>query len=166
MDIPPPPVSAALSALRIPHRTFVHSDSVRSLEQAAAERGQRPAQVVRSIVFRLGAERFAMVLVAGPDQIGCKTLRQVTGQSRLSMASEAEVLAVTGYRLGAVAPFGLPSPVQIYIDTSVLAESEISIGSGRRGTAIVLTSADLARALPDAVVGDFRGALGDPGASQ
>lgn len=166
MDIPPPPVSAALSALRIPHRTFVHSDSVRSLEQAAAERGQRPAQVVRSIVFRLGAERFAMVLVAGPDQIGWKTLRQRTGQSRLSMASEAEVLAVTGYRLGAVAPFGLPSPVQIYIDTSVLAESEISIGSGRRGTAIVLTSADLARALPDAVVGDFRGALGDPGASQ
>jgi Cys-tRNA(Pro) deacylase len=166
MDIPPPPVSAALSALRIPHRTFVHSDSVRSLEQAAAERGQRPAQVVRSIVFRLGAERFAMVLVAGPDQIGWKTLRQVTGQSRLSMASEAEVLAVTGYRLGAVAPFGLPSPVQIYIDTSVLAESEISIGSGRRGTAIVLTSADLARALPDAVVGDFRGALGEPGASQ
>ena len=166
MDTPPPPVSAALTSLRIPHRTFVHSDSVRSLEQAAAERGQRPAQVVRSIVFRLGAERFAMVLVAGPDQIGWKTLRQLTGQSRLSMASEADVLAVTGYRLGAVAPFGLPSPVQIYIDTSVLAESEISIGSGRRGTAVVLTSADLARALPDAVVGDFRGAAGEPGASQ
>lgn len=166
MDIPPPPVSTALTALRIPHRTFVHTDAVRSLEQAAAERGQRPAQVVRSIVFRLGAERFAMVLVAGPDQIGWKTLRQLTGQSRLSMASEADVLAVTGYRLGAVAPFGLPSPVQIYIDTSVLAESEISIGSGRRGTAVVLTSADLARALPDAVVGDFRGAAGEPGASQ
>ena len=98
-----------------------------------------------------------MVLVAGPDQIGWKTLRQQTGQSRLSMASEAEVLAVTGYRLGAVAPFGLPRPVQIYIDTSVLAETEISIGSGLRGTAVILNSADLARALPDAVVGDFRG---------
>ena len=157
MDIPPPPVSAALMALRIPHRTFVHTDSVRSLEQAAAVRGQRPSQVVRSIVFRLGSERFAMVLVAGPDQIGWKTLRQQTGQSRLSMASEAEVLAVTGYRLGAVAPFGLPRPVQIYIDTSVLAETEISIGSGLRGTAVILYSADLARALPDAVVGDFRG---------
>ena len=163
MDTPPPPVSAALTALRIPHRTFVHTDSVRSLEQAAAERGQRPAQVVRSIVFRLGAERFAMVLVAGPDQIGWKTLRQQTGQSRLSMASEPEVLAATGYRLGAVAPFGLPRPVQIYIDTSVLAEAEISIGSGLRGTAVILASADLARALPDAVIGNFRGAPGEPG---
>ena len=69
---------------------------------------------------------------------------------------------MTGYRLGAVAPFGLPRPVQIYIDTSVLAEAEISIGSGRRGTAVILTSADLARALPDAVVGDFRGAPEEP----
>jgi prolyl-tRNA editing enzyme YbaK/EbsC (Cys-tRNA(Pro) deacylase) len=102
-----------------------------------------------------------MVLVAGPDQIGWKTLRQQTGQSRLTMASEAEVLAVTGYRVGAVAPFGLPRPVQIYIDASVLAEPEISIGSGLRGTAIILTSADLARALPEAVVGDFRGASGE-----
>ncbi|MEO6060473.1 MAG: YbaK/EbsC family protein [Thermoflexales bacterium] len=163
MDPQLAPVSAALTALRIPHRTFVHSDSVRSLEQAAAERGQRPAQVVRSILFRLGPERFAMVLVAGPDQIGWKTLRQQTGQSRLSMASESEVLAVTGYRLGAVAPFGLPRPVQIYIDTSVLAEPEISIGSGLRGTSVILSSADLARALPDAVVGNFRGAPEEPG---
>jgi len=163
MDPQLAPVSAALTALGIPHRAFVHSDSVRSLEQAAAERGQRPEQVVRSIVFRLGSERFAMVLVAGPDQIGWKRLRQQTGQSRLSMASEAEVLAVTGYRLGAVAPFGLARPVQIYIDASVLAEAEISIGSGLRGTAIMLSSLDLSRALPDAVVGNFRGAPGEAG---
>ena len=150
-----PPVAAALTALAIPHRVFRHTGVVTSLEQAAAERGQRPSQVVRSILFRLGADRFALVLVAGPDQVDWKTLRQVVGQSRLTMASADEVLAVTGYPIGAVSPFGLPAPLPIYIDRSVLAEAEISIGSGWRNITVILQSADLQQALPAAVVGDF-----------
>ena len=96
------------------------------------------------------------MLVAGPDQVDWKTLRQVIGQSRLSMASADEVLAITGYPIGAVSPFGLPAPLPIFIDQSVLAEEEISIGSGWRNITVILRSADLQRALPAAVIGDFR----------
>ncbi|HMT21897.1 MAG TPA: hypothetical protein PKE20_11750, partial [Promineifilum sp.] len=56
------PVGAELHARGIPFREFRHPGPVSSLEQAAEERGQRPGQVVRSILFRLGQERFAMVL--------------------------------------------------------------------------------------------------------
>ncbi len=149
------PVSHALTALNIPHREFAHSGPVHSLEQAAEERGQRPSQVIRSILFRLGEARFAMVLMAGPGQVSWKALRQAIGQSRLTMAAEDEVLRVTGYQIGAVAPFGLPEPLPVFIDQSVLVEDEVSIGSGVRGTTVILRSADLLRALPDAVVGKF-----------
>lgn len=149
------PVSSALATLGIPHRAFTHPGSVHSLAQAAEERGQKPSQVVRSILFRLGADRFAMVLVAGPAQVAWKVLRQTVGQSRLTMATEEEVLRVTGYVIGAVSPFGLPQPVQVFVDEGVLAEEEVSIGSGVRGTAIILRSADLMRALQDAVTGKF-----------
>lgn len=151
-----PPVARALADLGIPHRVFVHAGPVHSLQQAAEERGQRPEQVVRSILFRLGQDRFAMVLVAGPAQVAWKTLRQHLGQSRLTTATEEEVLAITGYPIGAVSPFGLPQPLPIYIDKSVLAEAEISIGSGVRGTTVILSSADLRAALPDAEIGLFR----------
>jgi Cys-tRNA(Pro)/Cys-tRNA(Cys) deacylase len=150
------PVSEALQALGVPHRLFRHPGPVTSLDQAATERGQRPSQVVRSILFRLNQENFAMVLVAGPDQVAWRTLRQVIGQSRLTMASEDEVLAVTGYPIGAVSPFGLPKPLPIFIDDSVVAEDEISIGSGLRGTTVILRSADLLQALLGATVGHFR----------
>ena len=100
--------------------------------------------------------RFAMVLVAGPAQVAWKTLRQYLGQSRLTTATEEEVLAITGYPIGAVSPFGLPQPLPIYIDNSVLAEEEISIGSGVRGTTVILSSADLRATLPDAEIGLFR----------
>jgi Cys-tRNA(Pro) deacylase len=149
------PVAAALDRLGIPYRLFTHSGPVNSLEQAAAERGQRPEQVVRSILFRLDQEHFAMVLIAGATQVSWRTLRQQLGQSRLTMASEEEVLAVTGYRTGAVSPLGLPQPLPVFVDRSVAAEEEISIGSGLRGTTVILRAADLLAALPEAQLGDF-----------
>lgn len=151
-----PPVAAALEQLGISYRIFKHPGPVNSLEQAAHERGQRPEQVVRSILFRLGPERFAMVLVAGPTQVDWKRLRKHLGQSRLTMATAEEVLALTTYPIGAVSPLGLPAPLPVYVDDSVLAEAEISIGSGVRGTTIILCSNDLMRALPGAETGVFR----------
>ena len=148
----PTPVTAALDAAGIPYRFFVHPGAVHSLEQAAAERGQTPDQVVRSIVFRLAAGEFVMVLCAGARQISWPALRQYLGVSRVSMAGRDEVREVTGYELGAVSPFGLPAPLRILIDESVLSSEEISLGSGVRGTTVLLRRDDLLAALGDAPV--------------
>jgi Cys-tRNA(Pro)/Cys-tRNA(Cys) deacylase len=142
-----PPVSLELEKLGIPHRVFRHAGKVTSLEQAARERGQRPEQVVRSILFRTGEDEYLMALVAGPAQISWKALRTYLGQSRLTMASEAEVLEVTGYPIGAVSPFVTMRSLRVLVDPSVFVEEEISIGSGIRGTTVILKSEDLKRAL-------------------
>jgi Cys-tRNA(Pro)/Cys-tRNA(Cys) deacylase len=150
-----PPVAKILSALEVPHTVFRHRWSVSSLEQAASERGESINQVIRSIVFRLGEGSFVMVLMAGPSQISWPALRRYLDQSRLSMASEEEVLAVTGYRIGAVSPLGIPAHMRILADESVFIPEEISIGSGERGVAVILRSADLRRALGQVEVGKF-----------
>lgn len=93
-----------------------------------------------------------MALVAGPDQISWKVLRKYLGRSRVSMASEEEVLAVTGYRIGTVGPFGLPRPLKVLVEAGVMKEEEVSIGSGMRNTAIILKSSDLYHALKDAEI--------------
>jgi len=142
-----PPVSLVLDELNIPHRVFTHPGPVTSLEQAARERGQHPEQVVRSILFRISEDEYLMALVAGPAQISWKALRAYLGQSRLTMASEDEVLAVTGYPIGAVSPFGTLRKLRVLVAPGVLAEEEISIGSGVRGTTVILKSADLHQAL-------------------
>ncbi|MDI6694079.1 MAG: YbaK/EbsC family protein [Anaerolineales bacterium] len=149
------PVTRDLQSRGIPFRVFTHPGPVHSLEQAAQERNQRPEQIVRSIVFRLAAGEFIMVLVAGPAQISWPALRQYLGVSRVTMASQEEVLACTGYQTGAVSPFGLPAPMRILIDEKVFQPDEISIGSGVRNTTIILRSQDLRRALPEAEVGCF-----------
>lgn len=155
------PVSRYLDATGIPYRLFQHPGPVNSVEQAAAERGETPDQVVRSILFRLATDEFVMVLMAGPQQISWPALRRCLGTSRLTMATPEEVLQVTGYPIGAVSPFtihavpGQPLPLRTIVDESVFRQKEISLGSGVRGTAVILRSADLRRALGEVETGDF-----------
>ena len=149
------PVTRALDAQGISYRFFKHPGKVNSLEQAAHERGQEPGQIIRSIVFRLSKGEYVMVLVAGPAQISWPVLRAYLGQSRLTMASEDEIRAATGYLTGAVSPLGLPNPMRILVDNSVIQEGEISIGSGVRYTTVILDGLDLIRILRPVESGDF-----------
>lgn len=150
-----PPAAQELEELGIPYRLFVHDRPPKSVEEAASQRGQSPDQIVRSIVFRLNSDEFVMVLMGGPGQISWKRLRDYLGLSRISMASSEEVLEVTGYVRGAVSPFGLPKKLRILADRSVFDQVEISLGSGRRGTAIMMKSTDLQSALAAAEIGKF-----------
>ncbi len=149
------PVSVVLSAGGYSHKVFQHPGPLRSLEQAAQERGQEPTQVVRSILFRVSEQEYIMVLVAGRHQIDWKTLRKYLGISRITMASPEEVQTVTGYQIGTVAPFGLSHPVRVLVDRSVLGEYEVSLGSGAPSVAIIIESKTLLEALGQYEIGDF-----------
>jgi prolyl-tRNA editing enzyme YbaK/EbsC (Cys-tRNA(Pro) deacylase) len=93
--------------------------------------------------------------MAGPGQISWRKLRAHLGVSRISMASEDEVQAVTGYKVGTVSPLGLPSPIRILADASVFIPEEISLGSGVRRAAIIMKSEDLKQVLETVEVGQF-----------
>lgn len=149
------PVTKALDELGIPYRFFKHPDQVYSLEQAALERGERPEQIIRSIVFRLPEETFVMVLSAGAAQLSWSRLRDYLETKRMTMATPAEVLQLTGYQPGSVSPFGLPQPMRILVDNKVLVETEVSIGSGVRNTTVILSRENLIRALSEVEYGNF-----------
>jgi Cys-tRNA(Pro) deacylase len=149
------PVTAFLDERNIPYRFFSHPGVVKSLEQAAKERGQRPEQIIRSILFRLSRGGFVMVLVSGSRQVSWPALRKHLGTSRISMATEEEVMNVTGYPLGAVSPFGTIQPVRVLMDKGILTEQEISVGSGVRYTSVIMQRDDFMRALGEVEIGDF-----------
>ena len=150
------PAIRALQAMGVPFTLFRHDGPIHSLEQAARERNQQPEQVVRSILFRLARDEYVLVLAAGPQQLNWRALRRYLGQSRVSMASQEEVLAVTGYRVGTVSPFGLPAPIRTLVDESVTAQEVVSLGSGERGLAIIMHTADLLPALGDVEMVNLR----------
>ncbi len=152
---PSTPVTCYLDEKGIPYRFFKHAGEVHSLEQAARERGQRVDQIIRSIVFRISRGGFVMVLIAGEKQVSWHALRRFLGTSRISMATEAEVLQVTGYPLGAVSPFATRQSVRVLVDQGVFQEQEISIGSGVRYTTVIMQREDFMRALGQLELGEF-----------
>ena len=141
------PATKALDRLGIPYRLFEHARPPASLVQAAQERGQKPEQVVRSLLFRLGQGEYVLVLTAGPGQVSWPRLRAYLGVSRVTLASEEEVQECTGYPIGAVGPFGLAHPLRILASRGVFQPEEISIGSGARGLAILIRASDLKKGL-------------------
>ncbi len=96
-----------------------------------------------------------MVLIAGTLQISWSALRRYFGQSRLTMASEDEVVSVTGYPVGAISPLGLPALMRILVDQSVLSQEDISIGSGERYATVILRTKDLLKVLGPVEIGAF-----------
>ncbi len=144
-----------LSDKHIHFQLFTHFTRVSSLEQAARERNHLPEQVIRSLLFRIGDGLFTMVLIAGPAQVSWPKLRQYFGQNRLTMATPAEVLENTGYKVGAVSPFGLPKIIPILADNNIIAYDEVSLGSGSAGTAILMHSSDLIKTIDNLYISDF-----------
>lgn len=119
-------------------KIFHHLSKIQSLRQAAEERGQATDQIVRSILFRRSTGDFVMVLMAGESQISWKSLRAYLGERRLTLAAPQDVLEQTGYEIGAVTPFGVPRSLRILADPSVFVYPEISLGSGKKGYAILI----------------------------
>jgi len=156
------PVTRELDAREVPYRLFSHPGPIHSLEQAARERGQRPDQVVRSLLFRLSTGEFVLVLAAGPAQVSWPALRTYLGVSRITTATKQEVIEHTGYESGAVSPFGLPGPssgtsnrIRILADESVFTDQEVSIGSGVRFSTVILHSSALRQVLGEVETGKF-----------
>lgn len=96
-----------------------------------------------------------MVLIAGKEQISWKALRQRFSTSRLTMASPDEVLAVTGYKVGTVSPFGIQSEIPILADSNIFHPDAVSMGSGVAGTAILMRREHLEQALGEIETGSF-----------
>ena len=137
------PATRHLDRLGIPYRVHVHAGPLHSLEQAAAERGLAPDQIVRSLVFRLESGEFVLVLMPGARQVSWPKLRQHLGVSRITTASREQVLEATGFPPGAVTPFGLPNPLRILADQSILVHGTLSLGAGAPNTGLILSRDDL-----------------------
>ena len=61
----------------------------------------------------------------------------------------------TGYQIGSVSPFGNPTQLRVIVDESVPQQTEVSIGSGVRGTTVFIAVKDLMPALGDVEIADL-----------
>ncbi|GEK80483.1 aminoacyl-tRNA deacylase [Agrococcus baldri] len=127
------PALEALAASGLDYEVTRHGP-VGSLAEAAAARGVRPADIVKTMVVRRGEGDHLLVLVPGDRTISWPKLRQLLGVNRLSMPDADAAFAVTGFRRGTITPFGTTQPLPVVADERVRGR-RVSIGAGAHGVA-------------------------------
>src|SRR5215213_3049473 len=92
-------------------------ESTATVETAAKALGVEPARIAKTLAVRAGDEVFLLVARgdARLDNAKCKA----EFGARPRMLGPDETLALTGHPVGGVCPFGLASPLPVFVDVSL-----------------------------------------------
>jgi prolyl-tRNA editing enzyme YbaK/EbsC (Cys-tRNA(Pro) deacylase) len=138
-------ITELLDRHNIPYSVLPHSEPVYTVEAAAQQRGAPVEEMIKSILLRDKNGRYVMACVLGNARLDPKAVRAhlPAGWKRLSFASSAEILAVTGCARGAVAPLGMPEDVPVIFDEGIAQCINTNISSGDPMAGLELSALDL-----------------------
>lgn len=121
-------------------------DSTRTAVEAAAACGTSPAQIVKSLVFRLAdSGETVLILVSGKNRVDEAKVSSEIGD-HLERADADHVRAVTGFAIGGVAPLGSLAPLKTYMDRDLLAFDRIWAAAGAPNAVFSVAPQALAQA--------------------
>ena len=150
-----PPVAAAVTALQLDCRVAPIDPELADTAAFCAAY-EVPPEISANCVVVAGrrgeVSTMAACLVLATDRADInKTVRKHLDVRKISFANMDDAVARTGMEYGGITPVGLPDDWPILIDAAVVAPDWVVVGSGIRGSKIILPGRTLAR-LPYAVV--------------
>jgi prolyl-tRNA editing enzyme YbaK/EbsC (Cys-tRNA(Pro) deacylase) len=101
---------------------------------------------------RGGESTYAAVMVLATDRADIDgVVRRHLGVRKISFAAQDDAVSRTGMEYGGITPIGLPADWPVLVDAAVAAAGPVVIGSGIRGSKLVLDGDELTK-LPAATV--------------
>jgi len=117
-------------------------ESSATVELAAAAHGVQPAQIAKTLSFRLKDEVF-LVVARGDARLDNKKAKAAFG-GKVTMLGLAEVEDITGHPVGGVCPFGLANPLKVYCDVSLKDFDEVIPAAGATNAAVRISPEQMA----------------------
>lgn len=113
---------------------------------AAVALGVTPDEILKTLIFFCQGQPYA-VITNGMAPVPARPLAEYfgVGKRQIKLAQAAQVLALTGYAVGGVPPFGHRSRLPVLLDRSVLAFAAVYGGGGDDRTLLKITPAELLR---------------------
>lgn len=122
------------------------SSNTATVSEAADALGVAAEQIIKSLVFRIDEEPL-LVINNGLARVDRKKLAGAlgVGRKKVKFASPEKALAISGYAVGAMPPFGHRAPLRTLVDAAVERQSVIFGGGGRDDAMMRLTPGELLR---------------------
>ncbi|HYD11287.1 MAG TPA: YbaK/EbsC family protein [Allosphingosinicella sp.] len=111
--------------------------STATVADAAETLGVAPGQIAKTLTVRAGDEVFLLVARGDARLDNQKSKAEFGGRPR--MLDAEETLALTGHVVGGVCPFGLATPLPVYVDRSLRDFAIVYPAGGSRNASVELT---------------------------
>lgn len=138
-------VRAALAAAGVEGEITLFAEHLPTAPAAAEAVGAELGRIAKSILLIAGSSP-VLVVTAGDQRVDRKKVKALMGLGKVSIASADEVLAVTGFVAGGVAPVGLATPATVVLDESLRRFTDIWAGGGVPEALLRIRVDDLPRA--------------------
>ncbi len=132
----PPEVQAVLEVHQLSALTF-EPGSTPTSEMAAAKINCAVGQIAKSLLFKGKDGAFRLFLCPGDRRVDNKRLKNLIGV-KARMATIEETLSITGFKPGAVCPFGIGG-IKIYIDCGLSVYPIIYPAAGTDASGVPMT---------------------------
>lgn len=149
------PVTPAIRLLRaesVEYDEHVFDYQPGGAVKAAEETGRDPHATIKTLVLETNERTPLVVLMHGDQEVSTKALARHLGVKSVGMMDPTAAQRLTGYQVGGTSPFGLRTPVPIYVERSILELERLTINGGKRGFLVSLLTSELVRILqPESV---------------
>lgn len=119
--------AASALGLAVTPRTF--PDGTRTAQEAADAIGVELGQIVKSLIFGVDGE-IVLAYVSGANQLNESKLALAAGGAMCQRVDADVVRSTTGFPIGGVPPFGLATPLRVFIDPDLLQYDEVWAAAG------------------------------------
>lgn len=109
-------------------------ESTATVESAANALGVEAARIAKTLAVRAGEHLF-LVVARGDARLDNRKCKDELG-ARPRMLGPDETLEVTGHPVGGVCPFGLKSPLPVYVDVSLKEFDTVYPAGGSLNTSV------------------------------
>jgi prolyl-tRNA editing enzyme YbaK/EbsC (Cys-tRNA(Pro) deacylase) len=101
---------------------------------AAQAHGVEPGRIAKTLAFRLADGKVFLLVARGDARIDNAKFKAAFGKGKMLALEDVE--ALTGHPVGGVCPFGLATPLPVYLDRSLQAFDEVLPAAGSVNSAV------------------------------
>ena len=124
------------------------SQSSATVELAAQAAGVAPELIAKTLTYDLKDGSHIIIVTSGTARVSNRKFKDCF-HCKAKMMSHEEALELTGHPVGGVCPFGLKTPIAVYLDESLKRFDEVYPAAGAANNAVkikVSEFADIAKA--------------------
>jgi Cys-tRNA(Pro)/Cys-tRNA(Cys) deacylase len=150
-----------LEAHNVQHSTLTYEVNEADLSgiTVANKVGAEPEKVFKTLVTRgvknlstTGQDGINVFCIPVTEELDLKKAAKASGNKKIEMIKEKELLPLTGYIKGGCSPIGMRKKFPTYINETAQLLDEIYISAGLRGMQIKLNPFDLLKIVDGALV--------------